>query len=735
MDTKSTNHKRANLLSWLCFVLSVSILFTAAAAALQTFFSGGSAVAQAKQSLQTALDDNPQETVAFREDVSQIVYAALTDLADREQRGSFSKTYPNLKWETSNILLFAQEDSRDTLSNTGSTDPESARNTRLLQSYLTGAPEGYNYMLLFDGDSLVIERDGVRVYDTDAMIDSDGYRTYFSKLADKDGEFWEEYSDLSDLSLVMVVAPNLRTDRDSAVLSDAASELFSLQMLWFGGAAALVLALLMFVFYLFSRDRKAEVDRQLAQISGEVWFEIKLLFLGWVTWFCAQPFLEKESVKETLFPLLLLFWTLLFLLNDIRYNPHVYQHNSYRSTKSWYLTHQMKKRFQQRMMSSFVLFAAAEGVLFWIFRVISSSLGAWITAAAAAVILLLYIRYFAGMLTDFARLTDQISEMKAGADTPPLTFRAESALAPAAEDLNSIQSGISHAVEDQVRAERMKIELITNVSHDIKTPLTSIINYIGLLRQERDLPEHVQDYIEILAGKADRLKKMVQDIFEVSKASTGNIELHPEPLILQKLIQQTLADMEESVAAAHLALRLDLPQEPVYVLTDGNRMYRVFQNLIRNALQYSLEGSRVFIQLTVQDGTALTQIKNTSRFALDNLPDVTERFVRGDESRSTDGSGLGLSIAKSFTEACGGSFSISTDADLFSAVVSFPVIPEPQPEEQEASLQNDDQNSQMEVLQSITPAYSEEQEAQPGKLWQKTQETENPETFKSDEPI
>lgn len=325
--------------------------------------------------------------------------------------------------------------------------------------------------------------------------------------------------------------------------------------------------------------------------------------------------------------------------------------------------------------------------------------------------------------------------MKAGADTPPLTFRAESALAPAAEDLNSIQSGISHAVEDQVRAERMKIELITNVSHDIKTPLTSIINYIGLLRQERDLPEHVQDYIEILAGKADRLKKMVQDIFEVSKASTGNIELHPEPLILQKLIQQTLADMEESVAAAHLALRLDLPQDPVYVLTDGNRMYRVFQNLIRNALQYSLEGSRVFIQLTVQDGTALTQIKNTSRFALDNMPDVTERFVRGDESRSTDGSGLGLSIAKSFTEACGGSFSISTDADLFSACVSFPVIPEPQPEEQESALQNDDQNSQVEALRGITPAYSEEQEAQPGELWQDTQETEDPETFKSDEPI
>lgn len=677
MDTKSTNRSSGNLLSWLCFVLSISIAFAAASAALQTFFSGGAAVTQAKQSLQTALDNNPQETAAFRENVSQIVYAALVDLADDEQRGSFSKAYPDLKWETPNILLFAQEDSRDTLSNTGSTDPESPRNSRLLQSYLMGAPENYNYMLLFDGDSLVIERDGVRVYDTDAMIDSDGYRTYFSKLADKDGDFWDTYSDLSDISLVMVVSPNLHTDRDSAVFSDAESELFSLQALWFGGAAALILAVLLFVFYLFTRSKKAEIDRQLAQISGEIWFEIKLLFLGWAAWTCAQPLFGKEGVKETIFPLLLLFWTLLFLGNDLRYNSKVHLHNSYRSAKGWYLSHQMTKRFQQRMMSSFGLFAVTEGILFCIFRLVSSPLGAGITAAVAAAVLLLYVRHFSGMLADFAKLTDQISEMKSGVDTPPLSLHAESALAPAADDLNSIQSGISHAVDDQVRAERMKIELITNVSHDIKTPLTSIINYIGLLGQERDLPEHVQDYIEILAGKADRLKKMVQDIFEVSKASTGNIELHPEPLILQKLIQQTLADMEEAVEAAHLALRLDLPQEPVYILTDGNRMYRVFQNLFRNALQYSLEGSRVFIQLTVQDDTATTQVKNTSRFALDHLPDVTERFVRGDESRSTDGSGLGLSIAKSFTEACGGSFSISTNADLFCAAVMFPVIPPP----------------------------------------------------------
>lgn len=695
MDTKSTNRK-SNLFIWLCFIISVSIAFSAVSATVQTVLAGGTAVAQVKQSFNTAIDNNPQETEAFRKDVSQIAYAALLDLADDDRRGTFSKSYPNLKWESANILLFAQENSRNTLSNTGSTDPESARNARLLQSYLMGAPDGYNFMLLFDGDSLVIERGGTRVYDTDAMIDTDGYRSYFSELADKDGDLWSDYPKLSDLSLIMVVSPKLRSDRSSAVLSNATDELFSLQVLWFGSAAAIILALLLFVLYLFNRNKKVLVDRQIAQVSKGIWFEIKMLFFAWVIYTCAVPLWEKHNLKATLFPLLLLFWTVLFLVNDLHYNHKVYLHNSYRSTKSWYLSHQMKKRFQKRVFSGFVLFAITEGILFWVFRIVPSSYGVWITASGALVVLLLYTRFFAGMLADVAKLTDRISEMKAGAETPPLLLSEDSALAPAAEELNQIQSGISHAVEDQVRAERMKIELITNVSHDIKTPLTSIINYIGLLRQESDLPEHVQDYIEILAGKADRLKKMVQDIFEVSKASTGNIELHPEPLILQKLIEQTLADMEESVASAHLALRLDLPQEPVYILTDGNRMYRVFQNLIRNALQYSLEGSRVFIQLSVKDGNALTQIKNTSRYILDNLPDVTERFVRGDESRSTDGSGLGLSIAKSFTEACGGSFTIHTDADLFCASITFPLLPTPELEEAElTSEENGDLNDSL----------------------------------------
>ncbi|WP_101696522.1 sensor histidine kinase [Clostridium minihomine] len=703
MGTKSTNPKSGSFVSWLCFFLSVSILFTAACQALFVFTAGSSAIAEAKHSVQIALENDPQLTTAFRRDVSKLTRAALLELTDRDSEGNFAKKYPDLKWETANVMLFANEDYYPVLSNTGSTDPESPRNVRLLDSFRQGAPEGYNYLVLFDGDSISIERNGNRVYDTDAMIDLDGYQTYFSDLADKDGEFWEEHPNLSELSLVMVIAPNIRTEQKSAVLSDAVNQLFRLRISLFFSAALLVAAVVLFVIYLFIRRKKAEFDSRIAHLTGNIWLEIKLLFLGSTLWYCfqnVQP--EPNPPAETFWPLLLLFWLILFGINDVRYNPQFYLHNLYLTSKSQYLSHQMKRTFQKRLLNSFFLFVLLEAAVMIFFWLISSAIAKWVAAAAALGILLLYFRHFSRVLQEFAQLTDQISQMKNGASYTPLSLRKESDLFLAAEELNSIQSGINHAVEEQVRAERMKIELVTNVSHDIKTPLTSIINYIELLRQEKDLPEHVQDYVEILAGKADRLKKMVQDIFEVSKASTGNIELHLEPLILQKLIQQTLADMEENISESRLALKLDFPQEPVYILADGNRMYRVFQNLFRNALQYSLEGSRIFIQLTVQDGAALTQIKNTSRFALDNLPDVTERFVRGDESRTTDGTGLGLSIAKSFTEACGGTFSVSTNADLFGVTVSFPSVPDPKDEEEENEQKQASSSEKEPTLENLT---------------------------------
>lgn len=217
----------------------------------------------------------------------------------------------------------------------------------------------------------------------------------------------------------------------------------------------------------------------------------------------------------------------------------------------------------------------------------------------------------------------------------------------------------------------MKVELVANVSHDIKTPLTSIVSYIELLKQEEELPDYVKDYVKILEQKADRLKDMVQDVFSVSKAASGQLEVNREQIDFAKLVRQTLADMQEKIEGSRVQLKVELPEQVILIVADGNRMYRVIQNLLDNVLKYSLDGSRAYLTLTGGEKHATLTIKNISNQELNGAIDFTERFVRGDESRTDGGSGLGLSIAKSFTEACGGQFAMKTDADLFTVTIVF----------------------------------------------------------------
>jgi len=273
---------------------------------------------------------------------------------------------------------------------------------------------------------------------------------------------------------------------------------------------------------------------------------------------------------------------------------------------------------------------------------------------------------------DIGALSDRILAVREGDLTGELILSEDTDLREAADNLNQIQKGMETALTEQVKSERMKVELVTNVSHDIKTPLTSIISYVELLRQEQDLPQHVKEYVQILGEKSARLKNIVQDVFEVSKAASGQLPMKMEALDLSKLLRQTLADMNDQISQSTLVMRTTIPEAPVMVTADGQRLYRVFQNLLQNALHYSLEGSRVYLTLVEKDRQAVVQIKNTSSVELTDGMDFTERFVRGDESRTDGGSGLGLSIAKSFTEACGGKFSVETDADLFTVTVFFP---------------------------------------------------------------
>jgi len=235
-----------------------------------------------------------------------------------------------------------------------------------------------------------------------------------------------------------------------------------------------------------------------------------------------------------------------------------------------------------------------------------------------------------------------------------------------------IDKGFNESLGEQMRAERMKIALVTNVSHDIKTPLTSIISYVDLLSKEENLSETVRDYINILSEKSNRLKNIVSDLFDLAKSTSGDIPLDLENLDIKKLIEQTLADMEDEIEKSGLQIKTKLPDNPVNIFSDGKKLYRVFQNIIDNALKYSLTGSRVYVELEEISDKAIATIKNTAGYEMDfTAEEILQRFSRGDKSRTTEGSGLGLSIAESFTSVCGGNLNVEIDGDLFKVTISF----------------------------------------------------------------
>ena len=245
--------------------------------------------------------------------------------------------------------------------------------------------------------------------------------------------------------------------------------------------------------------------------------------------------------------------------------------------------------------------------------------------------------------------------------------------------LGSIGDGLSHAVDERMKSERMKTELITNVSHDIKTPLTSIINYVDLLKKEEAGSENetVRQYLDTLDRQSTRLKKLIEDLVEASKASTGNLSVELAPCEIGILLEQTVGEYTERLEASGLTPILTLPETPVFIYADGRRMWRVFDNLMNNICKYAQSGTRVYLELAVIGSRVVITFKNISKERLAaSGEELTERFVRGDSSRNTEGSGLGLSIAQSLTELQGGRLMITTDGDLFKAMISFDVYTE-----------------------------------------------------------
>ena len=637
-------------------------------------------------------------------------------------------------------------------------------------------PEGYGFLLQFDGEKVRAWLDGEEL-----NIYGGGYYRFEPQ---EDSYQWyvpgyknftvDEAGSKVKVTMAMINSPQVFIKGNYGKTgSDEYNELYYLKRNLgayreeiLGHAVRTGVGAGLFLVYLLLRKDKKRADMALARGTGKVWFEVKILAALLLVFFCLPrpeylgdiwqeltyaygdtpvaeaipgdiylngdimaeleqngisyeewltengfydgyniPFVEqtasigtavtilsenggwlfREYLRELadhIPGLLAVFWGLyLLIFNDWRYNKRPWRRGVIAMLAAWGLDRPVQKRLSRvcgvTAMTLLLLGAVNMNLLVYAssYRDGVPLETVWVIVTPAALLMLVcavLIWRLHRLWTDFGAVADQAAAVRAGELERELALQKNSDLSGLADDLNHIRQGLHQAVEERTRSERMKVELVTNVSHDLKTPLTSIISYTELLSQE-PLEPPASEYVQIMGEKAQRLKAMVQDVFEVSKAASGQLPVKLERLDYARLLRQTLADMGQAIDNSGLTLRAAIPEGEVPITADSDRMYRVFQNLIGNALKYSLPGSRVYLNLTVEDGQASASVRNTSAAELKPGADYTARFVRGDESRTDGGSGLGLSIAESFTRACGGTLTVSTEADLFIAVVTFPV--------------------------------------------------------------
>ncbi len=581
-------------------------------------------------------------------------------------------------------------------------------------------PDGYSFLLYFDGVKVNVYKNGEKI-----DIYGDGY------YAEREDQWYvpgyqnftvDESLKGVKVTIAAIDEPQLffQGTYGKGGVSGEANYLYRLRqnllesreqyeqsLIWMGVGLALVLLCALS----FWRGKQI-ADVKLARLTGKLWFEPKVLLLlapllplllavsdrvgeavpvtVWGDGVWAEAVMDeqwwylREQVQELLRQrgwLLTAFWCLYLLVNDLRRNYKPWKNGICAMLAASGLKQPIQRRLSRvsGLVALALLLLGAVNLNLLMYAASFSGgarlAGAW-TVCLPAVVLLIIATVFLWRLkrvwTDLGTLTDQIAAVRSGDLEHPLIVETDSDLRQAVDDLNHIQQGLHSALDQQTKSERMKVELVTNVSHDLKTPLTSIISYADLLAQE-ELPPQAADYVHILQEKAARLKAMVQDVFDISKAASGQLPIKPKHLDLGKLLRQTLADMSQAIEDSGLALRTALPEDAVPVYADGDRLYRVFQNLLGNALKYSLPGTRVYLALVTQGRQALVTLKNTSAAELRPGTDYTGRFVRGDESRTDGGSGLGLSIAQSFTQACNGDLRVETDGDLFTVRVTLPL--------------------------------------------------------------
>lgn len=523
--------------------------------------------------------------------------------------------------------------------------------------------KNYIYLLVWDGDHFTIKNNSNPINPS-----KDKYYKIIIDRYSKDAS-----KKLSNLHAILALSKDFKLDTGSIYSSFnywiTIKTVFIVTILTFTlGISLLILSIKKRVYLL-------QYTKKIASFLGKLWLEPKLLIILiplFVTFRIMNSYEEFIS-------LVILVWCCYFLLIDLFINRKKFLTNNFINYAfELYYQFESKKPFQKSMLIRFLLLVTIELILIFLTLVLLSIEAYFIVILFILLGIYLFYRYtkdYMGIVNEMGTLVDQIDIIKNGDMSTKLEIKAPSPLTKTAENLNNIQEGVQIAIKEQLKSEQLKIELITNVSHDLKTPLTAIVNYVDLLEQENLMPEYANDYVKVLGKKVLRLSTLTQDIFDISKAQSGNLELNIEKIDIVELVKQSLAELNDKITNSELLFKINLPQEKIFINADGKKLYRIFDNLLTNILKYSIPNSRVYIDVFTDSSKVFLTFKNISSSEL-NLSgnELIERFIRGDQARSTEGSGLGLAIVQSFVTLNGGTFKIDIDGDLFKATISFDIF-------------------------------------------------------------
>lgn len=678
MDTKLKKSK--SFLIWLCFFFGLNIIVS--------FAILGLAVTQSSyfgfEDIKASFNSDYKHSGLFKKNVSDIFdqlaqSVAYEKVTPASTNAASSSDY--LDQEGENLIYYAIN------LNTGKTITNIGNKFSVSDTGPSKLPEGNDYYLFYNSSRFTGQQDGLPL---DIYRNDSGYSRYnIVKYMSKN--IPEELKEIENCRILLVVKKDIvKNPYSYSALYNGMQTLKAGKWFVLIYSAIFLFGFVIFIISIVKRKTKQEFDKKLAAFTGWFWFEFKFVasLLVFALLFSIPGFSYSSSIPASvvvpLFIIAICFWWFYLILVDLIVNKRkVFSHNSINSVIKRYRAYESKKPFQKGMMVRVYTLIASETVLI-LFAMIFATISLRGDAASFFILLLIigvgiyliyrYMRRYGNMVNDIGFIMNQVEKIRKGEMKEVHNIRPDADLYPVQENLNTIQEGLSKAIEEKIRSERMKAELVTNVSHDLKTPLTSIISYVDLLSREEDLPPHVKDYIMILVQKSERLKTLIQDLFDLSKVNSGNVAIEKEKLDLGRVIKQTLADMNEEISQSGLAFKVKFPDEPIFVMSDGSKLYRVLQNLLTNTLKYSLSGSRVYIDAGVTQGKAIITIRNTANYEMNfNEDEITERFVRGDEARTTEGTGLGLAIAQSFTHACGGTLKIKVDGDLFKVILTFDI--------------------------------------------------------------